>query len=124
MPKLARLLNRPVIVSIPAFFGDEAPRRCTLEDIEPSSGLWLSGESVSDRLSEFEDATPADETLASVFFPFDQIVYLLDPAQFAYLARSRHARPKAVKPAELPSQPVLGGRRDERPSKRGPKRKR
>lgn len=74
--------------------------------------------------AESEDATLADETRASLFFPFNQIVYLLDPAQLSYLARGRHIDTKAIKPAELPSQQVPSGRQDERPSKRSPKRKR
>jgi hypothetical protein len=124
MPKLARSLNRLVIVSIPAFFGDDAPRRCNLDDIEPPFGLWLSGDRLNDRLRKFEDAAPPDETLASVFFPFNQIVFLFDPAQFAYLARGPRARPKAIKPAESPKQSARTSRLDKRPSKKSAKPKR
>src|SRR5690349_870123 len=117
MPRLAHSLNRPVIVSIPTFFGDDAPRRCFLIDIEPAAGLWFSGDPLNDRLREFEDVAPPDEALASVFFPFNQIVYLLDPAQFAYLARGLGARTRPMKPAESPGEPARSGRRDKRPSK-------
>jgi hypothetical protein len=86
--------------------------------------VWLSGDPLNDRLLEFEDAAPPDETLVSVFFPFNQIAYLFDPAQFAYLARGLGARAKPIKPAETPDQPARIGQRDERPSKMSPKPKR
>jgi hypothetical protein len=120
MPKLAHSLNKPVIVAIPAFFGDDAPRRCTLVDIEPA-GLWFSGEALNDQLGKFEDAAPPDDTLATVFFPLDQIVYLFDPSRFAYLARSLGSRAKPTKLDEPPDRAARisrGGRNHDRPSKK------
>src|SRR5262249_29226253 len=89
MPKLAYSLNRQVLV-IPAFFGDDAPRRCTLIDIEPA-GLWFRVDALNGHLSKLEDAAPPDDALAMVFFRFDQIVYGF-PAQFAYVARGLSSR--------------------------------
>jgi hypothetical protein len=123
MPKLAHSLNKPVIIAIPAFFGDDAPRRCTLVDIEPA-GLWFRGDVLNDPLGKLEGAAPPDDTPATVFFPFDQIVYLFDPAQFAYLARGPRARTKAIKPAESPKQSARASRLDKRPSKKSAKPKR
>lgn len=94
MPKLAHSLNKSVIVAIPVFFGDDAPRRCTLVDIEPA-GLWFRGDALSDQLRKFEDAAPPDDTLVTVFFPFHQIVFVFDPAQFAPLARGLGSRVQA-----------------------------
>jgi hypothetical protein len=94
MPKLAHSLNKSVIVAIPAFFGDDAPRRCTLVDIE-STGLWFTGDALSAQLRKFEDAAPPDDAFVTVFFPFHQIVFVFDPAQFAPLARSLGARVRA-----------------------------
>jgi hypothetical protein len=134
MPKLAHSLNKSVIVSIPAFFGDDAPRQCILVDIEPFSGVWLKGDALNEQLGEHKAAAPPDNTLASVFFPFNQVVYVFDPTQFAHLARSLGARTKPTKAAEPPSQAVdvhrTGRRRErpanqhDRPSKKGSKRRR
>jgi hypothetical protein len=127
MPRLAHSLNRSVIVSIPAFFGDDAPRRCTLVDIEPAAGLWFSGDALNHQLGEHEDAAPPDDALATVFFPFNQIVYVFDPVQFAYLARGLGSRAKPTKLAESPNlaaQIHRTGRRHDRPSKKGSKRRR
>jgi hypothetical protein len=126
MPKLGHSLNRPVIVSIPAFFGDEAPRRCTLVDIEPA-GLWFSGDALNDQLAKFEEAAPPDDTLATLFIPFDQIIYVFDPRQFAYLARGPGSRAKPTKLDESPNQGARSqarGRHHDRPSKKGSKSRR
>jgi hypothetical protein len=126
MPKLAHSLNKPVIVSIPDFFGDEVPHRCTLVDIEPA-GLWFSGDALNDQLAKFEDTAPPDETLATVFFPFDKIVYVFDPAQFTYLARGLGSRAKPTKLDESPNQGSRTqprGRHHDRPSKKGSKSRR
>jgi hypothetical protein len=87
MRKLAHSLNRPVFVAIPAFFGDAKSRRCVITDIE-SAGVWLRGEAVNERLAVLTETAPPADTLADVFFPFDQIVYVFDPAQFAFVARN------------------------------------
>src|SRR5262245_27184209 len=124
MPKLAHSLNRPVFVAIPAFFGDDAPRRCTLVDME-LDGLWFSGDAVNERLGTLE-MPPPGQTLANVFFPFQQIVYVFDPAQFAYVARTLATRETPTKRDEPQQQEQQqkrkraspGGRHDDGRSKR------
>jgi hypothetical protein len=115
VPKLAHPLNRPAIISIPAFFGDDAPRRDALVDIEPA-GLWFSGDAQNDQFGKHEDAAPSDDTLATVF-PFNQIVYVFDPARFAYLARGLGSCAKPAKLAESPNRagPVHRSGREARP---------
>jgi len=83
MAKLAPCLNKTILVSIPAFFGDDQPQPCTLIDIE-ISGLWLAGEEIASSLP-FDDERPDWLMGVSVFFPFSQIAYLYDPAQLARL---------------------------------------
>jgi hypothetical protein len=91
MPKLAHSVGRSVLVAIPAFFGDEEPRSCILVDLE-SSGVWLRGDAVNDRLAALAEVSPPANVLADVFLPYEQIVYLFDPAQFAYAARAMGVR--------------------------------
>jgi hypothetical protein len=120
MPKLAHSLNRPVIVAIPAFFGDDAPRRCILVDIE-QAGLWFRGDELNNQLGKFKDAAPPGDAPASVFFPFDQIVYVFDPSQFAYLARGLSSRAKPTKLDEPPNRAARisrSGRNHDRRSKK------
>jgi hypothetical protein len=99
MAKLAQCLNKTILVSIPAFFGDEQPQPCTLIDIE-ISGLWLAGEEIANALP-FDDERPDWLMDVGVFFPYSQIAYLYDPAQFARLtlrearARLLEAPPRA-----------------------------
>jgi hypothetical protein len=94
MPKLAHSVGRLVLVAIPAFFGDDEPRQCRLVDLE-LSGVWLQGDDVDERLTAFEQVTPPPamraEVPTEVFVPFEQIVYLFDPARFALGVRSRDA---------------------------------
>lgn len=99
MPKLAHSLSRPVFVAIPAFFGDADSRQCILVDIE-SAGVWLRGEPVNERLTNLTETAPPANTLADVFFPFDQLVYLFDPAQFAFVARGLGMHQVPAKPGE------------------------
>lgn len=123
--KLAHTLNRPVLVAIPAFFGDDATRACTLVDIEPS-GLWLACDDVKDRLGPAIDVPAAWAAPVTAFFPFAQILYIVDPSQFAALARRG--------PQPVPPRPAAGGphteaahdqaHRDERPKKKDAKSRR
>jgi hypothetical protein len=114
MPKLARSLNHLVTVANPAFFGDDAPRRLILVDIE-EAGLWFSGEALNETLSEHALASPPEGAMASIFFPFEQIAYLLDPRQFAQPARALHA---PVSPADLEQRLPPAARASARPSGR------
>ncbi len=112
MPKLARSLNQLVTVACPAYFGDDAPRRLILVDIE-QAGLWFSGEELNEALSEQPLTSPPEGALASVFFPFEQIAYLLDPRQFAQPSRALHA---PVSPADLEPHPPPNGPNGDRPA--------
>jgi hypothetical protein len=91
MPKLALSINRPVIVTIPTFFGDGAARLCTLVDIEPV-GLWVSGEAVSAQLAKEQNEALPRGAIDVVFVPFEQIGYVYDPAQAVYRARGAALR--------------------------------
>jgi hypothetical protein len=84
--KLAQSLNRTVLVAIPAFFGDEDTRACTLVDVD-TAGLWLACDEVKDRLGPAHEISALWTAPVTGFFPFAQVLYLVDPAQFAVLAR-------------------------------------
>jgi len=96
--KLAQTLNRTILVAIPDFFGDEEARACTLVDVE-TAGLWLACDELKDRLGAHE-LSPAWSAPVTGFFPFAQILYVVDPTQFAVLARGgpRPAPPGTTKP--------------------------
>ena len=83
---LAHCLNRTVLVSIPAFFGDGETRACRLVDVE-IAGLWLAFDELKDRLGPAHEISAAWTEPVLGFFPFSQILYLVDPSQFAVLAR-------------------------------------
>jgi hypothetical protein len=114
MPKLARSLNQLVTVANPAFFGDGVPRRLILVDIE-EAGLWFSGEALNETLSKEALTSPPEGAMASIFFPFQQIGYLLDPRQFAQPARA--LRPP-VSPADIGQRAPLAADSGARPSRR------
>jgi hypothetical protein len=84
--KLAHSLNRTVLVAIPAFFGDKETRACTLVDVE-TAGLWLACDDLKDRLGPAHEISAAWTAPVTGFFPFSQILYVVDPSQFAVLAR-------------------------------------
>ena len=84
--KLAQSLNRTVLVAIPAFFGDEIVRACTLVDVE-TAGLWLACDELKDRLDPAHEISAVWTAPVTGFFPFAQILYVVDPSQFAVLAR-------------------------------------
>lgn len=112
MPKLARSLNQTVVVSSPAYFGDDEPRWLILVDIEVS-GLWFSGEALHAPQDDDVLAPRPVGAAATVFLPFTQIAYLFDPRQFASL-------PEGVALADrLIRHPVLGSARVPRLVARG-----
>lgn len=84
--KLAQCLNKTVLVSIPSLFGDELSHPFTLVGIEPF-GLWLESEALAEKLRS-ADKTQHSMRSLTAFFPISQILYVVDPAQFAILARS------------------------------------
>jgi hypothetical protein len=99
--RLAQGLNRTVLVSIPAFFGDEATRACTLVDVE-TAGLWLACDELKDRLGLAHELSATWTAPVTAFFPFTQILYIVDPSQFAILARGG---PGPAPPASEPAVP-------------------
>jgi len=127
MPKLAHSLNQPVVIAAPSYFGDAAPRRVILVDIEVS-GLWFSGEALHAPLVRHGLTTPPEDAVATVFFPFEQIAYVFDPRQFARLPRGLSATGRSVMhPAQPPARPEKGEVKRPsggRPSPKEPKRKR
>src|SRR5262245_15205205 len=111
--KLAQCLNKTILVSIPALFGDEQPRPFTLIGIEPC-GLWLESEPLAERLQSADKTQPSLRSLTA-FFPFSQIFYVVDPVQFAMLARSPAAR--LAPREESPSPPQKTDRVERRSGK-------
>lgn len=87
-------------VAIPAFFGDEAPRSCILVEIE-TTGLRFSGQAVSEQLGDFEQTELPEDAVRAVFFPFEQIAYVFDPAQFTYLAKGLRLSVASTEPGSL-----------------------
>ena len=126
MPKLVRSLNQAVVISSPAYFGDEEPRRLILVDIE-ACGLWFSGEALHAPLDEDALAPRPANSVAAVFLPFAQIAYLFDPRQFASLPESVTLADRLVRHPALAraptARPVARGEEGERPSggRRSPK---
>jgi hypothetical protein len=100
--KLVHCLNRPVYVAIPALFGDDRPRVCTLVDIE-QSGLWLDGEALKGCFGT-ADTEPPSLATATAFFPFSQILYLFDATQLSSLSRGVAASSRSVAAASAPKQ--------------------
>lgn len=98
--KLAHRLNRTVLVAIPAFFGDDDTRACRLMDVD-SAGLWLACDELKDRLGPAYEISTEWTAPVTGFFPFTQILYVVDPSQFAVLARGgpRPTPPVSAKPA-------------------------
>jgi hypothetical protein len=119
MRKLANSLNRHVFVASPAFFGNQQAHQCLLVDMEVA-GLWLRGDTVSGRLREIIDLPPPDNMPVDVFLPFDQIVCVFDPTQFAFAVRGPvmpAAPEKTGGPAE-PHAPEPGAARSRRHGER------
>lgn len=98
--KLAHFLNKTILVSLPALFGDEEPRLCTLIGIEPY-GLWLQSEELIKDL-RLADQAPPGLTTVTAFFPFTQIAYVLGETQFATVAQNT----AAPAPAETKAPPA------------------
>lgn len=98
--KLAHCLNRTVLVSIPAFFGDDGSRACTLVDVD-SAGLWLACDELKDRIGPAHEISAEWTGPVTGFFPFTQILYVVNPAQFAVLVQGgqRPTPPGSAKPA-------------------------
>jgi hypothetical protein len=123
--KLAQLLNRTVLVSIPAFFGDDETRACMLVDVE-GTGLWLACEELMDRIEPAREISAAWNAPVTGFFPFTQILFVVDPSQFAVLARRPHRPPPPTSPTQ--NAPKKPGRRhahrEERPKHKDAKRRR
>jgi len=120
--KLAQSLNRTVLVAIPAFFGDEEARACTLVDVE-TAGLWLACDELKDRLGPAREISAAWTAPVTAFFPFTQILYVIDPSQFAVLARGeqRPTPPGSEEPATPHDVERERSHRERRPKQRDSK---
>jgi hypothetical protein len=119
--KLAQSLNRTVLVSIPGFFGDDKTRACTLVDVEPM-GLWLACDELKDRIAPAYEISDAWNAPIIGFFPFAQILYVVDPSQFTTLARpapARLARPAAPTDTDAPREDAPPARRPKKSPKAG-----
>lgn len=92
---LGHSLNKPVSVSIPALFGDDQRRVCTLMGIEPGGGVWLA---IADpHIDVLQTAKGRGSTAnVNVFVPFAQIAYLVDSVP---AANSHETQPKRKKPS-------------------------
>jgi hypothetical protein len=119
--KLAQSLNRTVLVSIPGFFGDNETRACTLVDVDPT-GLWLACDELKDRLGPAHEISAAWTAPVTGFFPFAQILYVVDPSQFAVLARP--TSPGPTRPAAPTDVSREHAYRDRRPNQMNPKGRR
>jgi hypothetical protein len=95
--KLTQSLNRTVLVAIPAFFGDDQTRACKLVDVE-IAGLWLAFDELQDRLGPAYEISPDWAAPVIGFFPFCQILYIIDPSQFADLVNRRKPAPDPTPP--------------------------
>jgi len=121
--KLAQGLNHTVLVSIPGFFGDDETRACTLVDVE-DAGLWLACDELKDRIGQAHEISAAWTAPVTGFFPFAQILYVVDPSQIAALARrasARLARPTAPADTDVPGEHAPPVRR---PKQKSPKARR
>jgi hypothetical protein len=122
--KLAHALNRTVLVAIPDFFGDDETHPCTLIDVD-SAGLWLDCDELRDRLGRTDETARAWKSRVTAFFPFARILFVVDPTQFAVLARSGRAPAKptaARQPRERAGREEPPG--EERPHHKDSKRRR
>ena len=116
--KLAHSLNRTVLVSIPAFFGDDKARACTLVNID-EAGLRLACDELKKRLGPAHEIAAAWTSPITGFFPFSQILYVVDPSQFAVLARSGQPTPQDP----LTAAPPKAMTREDRPAKKSKPRR-
>ena len=103
--KLAQSLNKTVLVAIPAFFGDEETRPCTLVDVD-LAGLWLACDELKDRVGPAHEISPTWTAPVTGFFPFSQILYVVDPSQFAALVRGPRAPTPPGPAAQAPPRDV------------------
>jgi hypothetical protein len=119
--KLAQCLNRTVLVSVPGFFGDNETRACTLVDVE-ATGLWLACDELKDRLGPAYEISAAWTAPVTAFFPFAQILYVVDPSQFSVLGRPTPSGPtQPAAPTEVSREHAPRARR---PQQKNPKARR
>ena len=92
-PKLGHLLNKTILVSIPALFEDGACRPYKLLGVE-LHGLWLQSDDLSRRLLT-DDQQAFVATSPVVFVPFAQIAGALIPTTLpAAIASGNAQRPQ------------------------------
>jgi hypothetical protein len=134
-PQIRRFVNRTVLVSIPALFGDGASRPYKLLGIE-LHGLWLQSDDLTQRLlSDETDEYAATEPV--VFVPFAQIAGVMVPttlevplppgangsaaadrAPAAETPASRRTRRRTATAESAPAADTTAGKRPRRASKR------
>jgi hypothetical protein len=76
-PRIGQFVNRMVLVSIPALYGDGVCRPYTLVGYE-AQGLWLRAEELTRRLVA-DDTPDVSDTVPVVFVPFAQIAAVMIP---------------------------------------------
>lgn len=111
-PQMGRLVNRTVLVSIPALFSDGACHPYTLLGVE-LHGLWLRSDELTRRLltDETEDYAATDP---AVFVPFAQIASVVVPT-----ATAAPPPPGAEGTAAAESAPAAGTPAGEQPRRAG-----
>jgi hypothetical protein len=98
-PALSSLLNKTILVAIPALFADAHACSCRLVSLE-AHGLWL----VSDELSRKvlgEGKRKKDTVISAIFVPFAQIAAIIPVAQAA--VGTAGLRPAAAATAAPPA---------------------
>ena len=108
-PNLAQLINRTILVSVPAHFGDGACRSYVLLGVEPQ-GLWLQSEEATTRLLTPETKAYAAAAPA-IFVPFAQIAAVLAPTHVpaALLTPEASDAPKQPAASNAPKQRAASG---------------
>jgi hypothetical protein len=94
--KLGHLVNKPVMVSIPAILGGAEPRSFRLVGLEPA-GLWLEATDLSGTAISTAGLLPA-----ALFVPFTQIAYLLEAPRLPVVAKAKQDKSEAKKSLVAP----------------------
>jgi hypothetical protein len=100
-PTLSSLLNKTILVAIPALFADAHARSCRLVAAEPS-GLWLVSEDLA-RAVQPEVKHGKTEAPPAIFVPFAQIAAVLPVV--APVAADVGLKPAAPVPATGEAKP-------------------
>jgi len=96
MINLANYLNKTILISIPAVFEDNQPHPFKLVGIE-LFGLWLESEELAQRVQS-PDKQGQSLSSHAVFFPFSQILYVVDRVPVTAHAHAHPAHAKTNMP--------------------------